>query len=198
MHRHPQVTDIGLPTVAQLGCDLLQTTPSQRRWALLRPLLGLAAYVVAAALGWWVITPLIVFLIFVAVVTVTHDVVHGSLGLSKRHTEWALLLMGGVLMESGHAYRVTHRQHHITFPDDDDPEGYPAKIGLLGAVVYGPVFITGLWLWAFQRRPDQRGWLAAEALVSGGLLAAMLRLLVGAGAIVGVVLLAGQKPAVVL
>ena len=33
---------------------------------------------------------------------------------------WALLL------ESGHAYRATHMQHHRVFPGPDDPEGDPA------------------------------------------------------------------------
>ncbi len=68
--------------------------------------------------------------------------------------------MGVVLMESGHAYRITHHQHHTMFPEEEDPEGYPAKISLLGAILYGPVFLVRLWLWAFKRRPDQRLWLA--------------------------------------
>ena len=32
-------------------------------------------------------------------------------------TEWALFALGLVLLESGHAYRVTHLQHHRTFPE---------------------------------------------------------------------------------
>ena len=75
---------------------------------------------------------------------------------------------GLVLLESGHAYRTTHLQHHKVFPSADDPEGYPAKISLLGAVLYGPVFLARLWFWAFQRnakRPTQRVWLLVEALM---------------------------------
>jgi beta-carotene hydroxylase len=130
-----------------------------------RPFLGVAAYIAAVWLEWWMLTPLIVFLIFVAVVTVTHDVVHGSLGLTKRQTEWALFLMGIVLFESGHAYRTTHRQHHHVFPNDDDPEGYPAKLSMLGTALYGPVFLWRLWWWAFQRNRAQRIWLLAEAVI---------------------------------
>lgn len=151
-----------LPTLEELGLDLLVTTPRQRRMALLRPFIGLIAYIVAVALGWWLLTPFIVFLIFVSVVTVTHDVVHGSLGLSKRQTDWALFLMGLVLLESGHAYRTTHRQHHTHFPADNDPEGYPAKIGLIGAIFYGPVFLWRLWWWSFITAPKQRLWLIIE------------------------------------
>jgi beta-carotene hydroxylase len=70
-------------------------------------------------------------------------------------------------MESGHAYRTTHRQHHTTFPADNDPEGYPAKMSMLGAILYGPIFLGRLWWWAFQHNrgragADQRMWLLIE------------------------------------
>src|SRR5262249_25154650 len=107
-----------------------------------------------------------VFLVFVAVVTVTHDVVHGSLGLGPRATEWALFLFGALLLESGHAYRATHLQHHRVFPGPDDPEGEPARMTFWTAVVYGPLFLPRLWWWSHRRmrgRRDQRVWLLAEA-----------------------------------
>jgi fatty acid desaturase len=155
-----------LPMLAELGEDLLRTTRAQRRLALTRPYLGIALFIGAAWLGWWWITPLIVFGVFVAVVTATHDVVHRTLGLSDRQTDWWLFLCGLVLLESGHAYRMTHRQHHATFPSADDPEGYPADLSFLGAVVYGPVFLVRLWWWSL-RRADRTGrrWLLVEASV---------------------------------
>jgi beta-carotene hydroxylase len=140
------------------------TSPRRRAIALARPFLGVALFAVVAWLGWWWATPLVMFGIFVAVVTVTHDVVHRSLGLGRRATEWALLATGAVLMESGHAYRITHLQHHKRFPNDDDPEGYPAKLGFVGAICYGPVFRVRLWLWAYARG-RQRTWLIAEAIM---------------------------------
>src|SRR5262249_49389042 len=117
------------------------------------------------------LTPLIVFLIFVAVVTVAHDVVHGVLGLGRRQTDWALFLTGAVLLESGHAYRITHLQHHRLFPNEaEDPEGYPAHLGILPSILFGPIFLPKLWIWAFHRqhsRPSQRRWLLGEAAVPG-------------------------------
>jgi len=160
--------DPRLPSLSELGSDLLAVTPGQRRLALARPFVGLGIYVVALLLGWWWLTPLIVFLIFVAVVTVAHDVVHGTLGLSRRQTDWALFFTGAVLLESGHAYRTTHLQHHKVFPGENDPEGYPAHISMLGAIFYGPIFLVRLWWWAFKRqarRPRQRVWLIVEALM---------------------------------
>jgi beta-carotene hydroxylase len=155
-----------IPRLDALGADLLATTRRQRRLACARPFVGMAAFAVAAALGWWWLTPLIVFLIFVAVVTVTHDVVHSSLGLGPRQTEWALFVFGAVLLESGHAYRLSHLQHHRTFPGPDDPEGDPARMSFWQAVLHGPVFLPRLWCWAYRRsrgRPAQRRWLLLEA-----------------------------------
>lgn len=145
--------------------DLTKTTAWRRRTALARPFLGVLIFALTLYIGWWWLTPLVMFGIFVAVVTVTHDVVHRSIGLSPRQTDWALLALGAVLLESGHAYRITHLQHHRLFPGDDDPEGYPAKLSFVGAVFYGPVFLIRLWWWAFKRTPRQRGWLLAEAAV---------------------------------
>jgi beta-carotene hydroxylase len=152
------------PTLAELGADLVVTTPGRRLLALVRPAFGVFVFAAAIWSHWWWLTPLIVFGVFVAVVTVTHDVVHGSLGLSRRATDWALFAMGAVLLESGHAYRATHTQHHRLFPHPDDPEGYPAELSAAGALLYGPVFLVRLWIWSFRRGRD-RGWLIAEALV---------------------------------
>jgi beta-carotene hydroxylase len=162
----PTAVDPPLPRLDGLGRDLLATTRRQRWLALTRPFLGLAAYAVAAWLGWWWLTPAIVFLIFIAVVTVTHDVVHGSLGLGPRQTEWALFACGAVLLESGHAYRATHLQHHTRFPGPDDPEGDPARMSFWKAVLHGPIFLPRLWWWAYRRCrgcPHQWHWLLAEA-----------------------------------
>lgn len=165
MGKHP-VPDPPLPRLDALGRDLLRTTRRQRGLACARPFAGLAAYAVAAYFGWWWLTPLLAFLIFVAVVTVTHDVVHEALGLGPRQTEWALFCFGALLLESGHAYRTTHLQHHRAFPGPDDPEGDPARMSLWAAVLHGVVFLPRLWWWAFRRnrdRPGQRRWLLAEA-----------------------------------
>ncbi|MCI0688447.1 MAG: fatty acid desaturase [Sporichthyaceae bacterium] len=124
----------------------------------------------AAWRGWWWLTPVIMFMIFVAVVTVTHDVVHRCLELGPRSTQWWLFALGAVVLESGHAYRQTHLQHHRLFPSDDDPEGYPANLTLAGAILYGPIFLVRLWWWSFRRATADRRlkmWLLAEASVPG-------------------------------
>jgi beta-carotene hydroxylase len=155
-----------LPPLSELGADLVTTTAAQRRWALARPFVLVALFVVVWQSPFWWLAPLVMFLLFVAIVTVTHDVVHGSLGLSPRASEWWLFILGAILLESGHAYRATHQQHHRVFPGPDDPEGDPARMSLFTAVLWGPLFLPRLWLWAWRRqrgRSDQRRWLALEA-----------------------------------
>jgi fatty acid desaturase len=158
------------PGLADLGADLLVTTRGRRLLALGRPYAGLLLFAAVTWQRWWWISPLIVFGVFVAVVTVTHDVVHRTIGLSPRATDWALFAMALVLLESGHAYRATHAQHHRIFPHRDDPEGYPAELSLVGAVCYGPVFLIRLWCWSYRRGAD-RGWLLAEAAAPAAALA---------------------------
>src|SRR5262249_49157699 len=141
----------GLPSLRELGEDLLTTTPRQRRIALVRPYVGVVVFTVVAARGWWWVTPLIVLGIFVGVAPAPHDVVPRTLVLRARQTDIWLSLSGLVLLESGHAYQMTHRQHHRLFPSPEDPEGYPAELSLLGAVCYGPVFLVRLWFWSYGR-----------------------------------------------
>ncbi|MCA9094184.1 MAG: fatty acid desaturase [Planctomycetaceae bacterium] len=160
-------TEIDLPSLSSLGNDLIETTSIQRWIALSRPFLCLFAYIIAFSADLFWVTPFLVFLLFIAVVTVTHDVVHGSLGLSSTQTDWALFIFGALLLESGHAYRSTHSRHHTVFPGSDDPEGYPAHISFWQAVIYGPVFLPRLWLWAYARNKGnhrERRWLISEAI----------------------------------
>jgi beta-carotene hydroxylase len=158
-------TDPPLPALSVLGRDLLETTGRQRNVTLARPFVLIGLYAVVYGIGWWWAAPLIVFLIFIAIVTSAHDVVHGSLQLSRRQTDWALFASGAVILASGHSYRASHLQHHRVFPGPDDPEGDPARMTLWRAVRHGPVFLPLLWRWAWKRSSlRERRWLLAEAL----------------------------------
>lgn len=165
----PPAAESLIPRLRDLGDDLVATSRRQRWLACLRPFAVLAGFLVAAYVGWWWVTPFLVFLVFVAVVTVTHDAVHGSLGLSAGQTEWALFIFGAILLESGHAYRITHLQHHRLFPREEDPEGDPARMTLWQAVLHGPVFLPRLWWWSLRQSAGnlaQRRWLVVEATVA--------------------------------
>lgn len=165
-----------LPSLTELGGHLTQTTQQQRWLTLGRPFLALGGYVGLAILGWWPLAPLAVFLVFVAVVTATHDVVHQSLGLSRRATGWWLFLLGALLGASGHSYRATHLRHHSVFPGPDDPEGEPARMTFWQSVFHGPTFLVRLWVWSWRRASDwkAKAWLLSEAAVAPSAVAAGL------------------------
>ncbi|WP_372369302.1 fatty acid desaturase [Candidatus Uabimicrobium sp. HlEnr_7] len=159
---HPEI-----PKLETLGKDLLKTSSFEKYLIVIRPFIALAVFVVAAYLEWWYALPFLIFLIFVSVVTATHDIVHNSIGLSRKQTEWLLFIMGSILLESGHAYRKTHHYHHRNFPAHDDLEGTPAHIGFWGSLLHGPVFIPRLWLWAFknsEKGSAEKRWIIIEGL----------------------------------
>jgi beta-carotene hydroxylase len=167
-----------LPRLADLGDDLVGTSPLRRALILARPSAYLGAYAVAGATGHWVVALAALFLLVVAVVSTMHDVVHGVLGLRRRGTDVALFLLGALVLVSGHAYRRTHQHHHRVFPDETDPEGSAAFVGPLRALADGPVHIARIWWWALSRtrRRGPRAWIAAEGAVAVAQLAAALLL----------------------
>jgi beta-carotene hydroxylase len=158
--------DPELPSLSVLGRDLLDTSRRQRIVVLARPFVWLAAYFLAASAGWWWSVPLVLVFLFISVVTAAHDVVPGALNLSGRGTDWALFFIGALVLESGHAYQLTHFRHHRVFPGREDPEGDPARMSFLGAILHGPIFLPRLWSWAWKqtrRGSVERRWLLCEA-----------------------------------
>jgi beta-carotene hydroxylase len=152
-----------LPALPELGHDLLATTLRQRFFTLMRPFICAGLYALFAAWGWWPLAVLAVMLLFITIVATAHDLVHRALGLPRQLNEILLALVGMLVLESGHAYQVTHLQHHRRFPLDDDPEGDPARMSFWRALLEGPVFLFRLWIWAFRHAPTVRGWLLLEA-----------------------------------
>jgi beta-carotene hydroxylase len=112
---------VGVEALPALDVDLARSSPRETFRVLARPFLCTAAYAVCAWQGLWPLAPVAVFALFVSIVTSAHDAVHGSLGLSKRGTEWALFALGALVLESGHAYRLTHLRHHKVFPGPTTP-----------------------------------------------------------------------------
>lgn len=152
----------GLPTLSSLGDDLTVTGSGRRLVTLGRPFA--CAAVALAVSGHPALVVVAMVPLFLSVVVAAHDLVHGTLGLSRRAESVLLCLVGLIVLESGHAYRVSHLQHHRRWPrPGDDPEGDPARMPLWRALAEGPVFLPRLWWWAWRRRPDQRPWLALEA-----------------------------------
>lgn len=175
------------PTLDELGRDLLQVSPCRRILSLLSPFLLAAAFIAFALSGKWVIAVVCVALLtFLTYGSISHDLVHRSLGLPSRANDCLLTLIELLMLRSGRAYRLAHLNHHARFPDPvNDPEGRAAHGTLGEALGSGPFFFFRLWWWAVSRHPRHR----PRLLLEGGLILALV-----VGAVVSALLGWSQLP----
>jgi beta-carotene hydroxylase len=168
-----------LPSLDELGRDLLATSPAQRAWSIARPLVCFAAYFIFAFAGWWIPAVLAVAgLMFITYVSTSHDLLHRTLGFSRSVNDALLALTEALVLRSGHAFRVTHLQHHRRFPHEDDIEGAVARMPWWRALLAGIGHQTRLFFWAWRRaRRDERAWMFFEAAWAIGFAGASVALL---------------------
>ena len=167
------------PSLKELGLDLVQVRPWERGIALAGPLAWIALFFGAGSLGWW---PLMITAAmahsFFTYGSVSHDLVHRTLGLTRFWNEILLSVIEASGFRSGHAYRFTHLHHHRMFPDTEDVEARTSRMGWVRALADGVVTQPRLWIWAFRRAPRPlRTWILVEGVVvlllAGGCLAAL-------------------------
>jgi beta-carotene hydroxylase len=153
-----------IPSLRELGADLLVVTPWRKVLTIAYPFFWCGAYFTFAVLGYW---PLavgsLICLSFVTYGSTSHDLVHRNLGLSKKANDWLLSLIELLAMRSGHAYQAAHLHHHARYPDLDDIEATAARKSFLGAVAEGFLFHIRIWLWAL-RNAKSRGWIICEGI----------------------------------
>ncbi len=164
-----------LPSLRELGPDLLDLSFGQRFFSLALPFLWCAGYFVFALRDWW--WPAIFALVALSFVTygsVSHDLVHRNLGLPRWVNDVLLCVIELLALRSGHAYQAAHLHHHARFPHDDDVEAIRASRSLLGAFVEGFVGQVRIWIWAVRNAPTVRGWVIGEGIVIVAMVAVAL------------------------
>jgi beta-carotene hydroxylase len=156
------------PKLPELGLDLMQITLAQRVLAICLPFIFVGIYFYAALTGhWFIAVSALVYLSFVTYGSISHDLVHRNMGMSRRANEIFLTLIELLALRSGHAYRMAHLHHHARYPADDDIEAAAAKKSLIGALLDGVTFHFRLWLWAVRRaRGRERGLIVFEGSVA--------------------------------
>jgi beta-carotene hydroxylase len=156
---------VAVPSLKELGPDLVRLTARQRLTALALPFVCCGAYFGFAALGWWPAAVLaVVALSFFTYGSTSHDLVHRTLGLPRAANEVLLCVIELLALRSGHAYRASHLHHHARFPHADDIEATASRKSWLGAVAEGPTFQLRLWLWALRNAPRDRAWVVGEGV----------------------------------
>src|SRR5690349_7904361 len=142
-----------LPTLEEIGRDLLRVSAWRRAVSLLAPFALTALFFVLAAQGEWLaalVCPIL--LSFLTYGSISHDLVHRNLGLPKWLNETLLTLIELLAFRSGHAYRAVHLHHHASFPAEDDLEGAAAKMSFLRAAIEGIGLQARLWFFAMRRK----------------------------------------------
>jgi len=156
------------PTLDELGRDLLQVSTFRKTLSLVMPFIYVGAYFYCAFQGLWILLALlcIMLLTFFTYTSISHDLVHQTLGLPSRWNEILLSLVEILCLRSGHAYRAVHLHHHRRFPHEDDVEGSAARMTFFRAFLEGPLYIPKIVIWAWKHVPQKRKWLMGEGMVS--------------------------------
>jgi beta-carotene hydroxylase len=163
------------PTLHELGDDLTLISTFRRWCAVISPFAWCAgAFVFAAHELWLPALVCVVALSFVTYGSVSHDLVHRNMGLSRRINDLLLVMIELLALRSGTAYRLAHLHHHRRYPANDDAEGEAAKMKLIGVLLEGMRFQFKLFRWAWLNHPNHRQQLALEGgLVLGAYLASI-------------------------
>lgn len=162
-----------VPALAELGSDLLRTSPARRVMTVVTPFACVAAYLLFAHYRLWPLAVVtLMYLSFVTYGSISHDLVHRTLGLPRGVNEVLLTATELLAFRSGHAYRLAHLHHHARFPHEDDVEGAAAKMSLGRTLAEGVIFQPRIMLWAARRPHRARPLVLVEIALVGLLLAA--------------------------
>src|SRR5687767_11074383 len=154
-----------LPTLDEIGRDLLEVPAWRRALSLALPFALAAGFFFFAGRGLWL--PALacpVALSFLTYGSISHDLVHRNLRLPPLINELLLSAIELLAFRSGHAYRSVHLHHHATFPDAGDLEGAAAGMTWWRALLEGPTLQPRLWLFALRHRGlrRERVWVLVE------------------------------------
>jgi beta-carotene hydroxylase len=168
MNQSNDIARVALPTSSELAKGLSPIGRFRMACSLALPFIWSGLYFVCACWGCWAVAVFcLVALSFVTYGSVSHDLVHGNLGLNKRVNAMLLTLIELLAVRSGHAYRAAHLHHHARFPHDDDVEGAAAGMSLGWALLEGVAFQWRIYGWAWQHAERDRGLIRLEGLVCG-------------------------------
>jgi beta-carotene hydroxylase len=162
------------PTLDELGRDLLRIPRWRLALSLASPFALAGLFFAFAFSAWWLPAgACAVALSFVTYGSISHDLVHRTLGLPRKWNDLFLTLIEALMLRSGRAYRLAHLNHHARYPDPvNDPEARAAYATLGAALLSGPGFFVRLWWWAVRHYPEHRARLLAEGFAISCLAAA--------------------------
>jgi fatty acid desaturase len=149
--------------------DLVRVTPFEVLQEPLLPVAWLAASLLTAAWGHYIIALGLSFVFFLTGLRLIHNTFHSSLGLSRRATDIVLWVMSLVMLGSMHAVQFNHLRHHRLTLGEDDVEGRHAEMPAWRALLFGPTFPILLHIAALRYGNRKlRATVVAELLLNAG------------------------------
>lgn len=121
--------------------DLVELSTREKVVNLLISLPWLGASWFFAYLNWWPLAVVCSFVFFLTGLRQAHDAFHASMGISKTGHHLVMFFLSLIMLCSMHAVKHNHLQHHKHCLDDEDMEGYSARLSWWKAILYGPIFI---------------------------------------------------------
>jgi fatty acid desaturase len=107
------------------------------------------------------------FMFFLVGLRQVHNAFHYALGLSRRGSDWAMLLLSAAMLGSMHAVQINHLEHHRHCLHKDDVEGASARMPAWKALLVGPSFPVRLHVKAWRKiRGASFRWMVAELIVT--------------------------------
>src|SRR4051812_1610584 len=159
------------PSLRELGLDLLHISWVQGIVSLTLPFALVGIYISFAHYRIWPAAVLtLMYLSFVTYGSISHDLVHRTLGLPRAVNDFFLSAIELLAFRAGHAYRLAHLHHHARFPHDDDIEGAAAKMSFLRTLVEGMIFQPKIMVWAAKRHGRAHPVVIAEIVLVVALL----------------------------
>jgi len=112
------------------------------------PWLALSLFL--AQKGWYIAALPFSFLFFLTGLRQVHNGFHYTLGLSKKATEFVIVINSMLMLTVMHAVKYNHIHHHKYCLQAADVEGHCAKMSAVRALLYGPMYIFRQHSTAFQ------------------------------------------------
>ena len=131
--------------------DLVKYKPWEIIKEVLLPIPWFALEIWAGANQHYVLMLFAAAYFFLTCLRVSHNAFHYCLGLSRTITDAMMLLLSVFMMTSMRATQYTHMQHHRHCLEENDVEGYIAKLGFWSMLLHAPLFTIKLHKEALSR-----------------------------------------------
>ena len=147
--------------------DLIAYKPWEAVKELLLPVPWFVMAMWASSNQWYWLTLFVSAYFFLACLRVSHNAFHYGLGLSRRATDFVMLLLSIFMMTSMRATQYTHMQHHRHCLGEKDIEGNIAQQGFFEMLFNAPLFTIKLHIAALRNaKPEKQFWIKVELLLN--------------------------------